>query len=177
MANALLDFVMAVVRDPQVAARYAADPAGALAAANLSGVTAADGNDLIPVVSDSIAMSTPAFAGGAGADVWTSGAATAAFDAFDLHRPSVAASSVISPELARPGEPGPDVPGLQEPGPVPDPIASGPDVADPSADPDLWATPVDWAGADEINGHHPHGQHPQEHGGPSDGDSPGFDLF
>ena len=29
MANSLLDFVMSLVRDPDAAARYAADPAGA----------------------------------------------------------------------------------------------------------------------------------------------------
>lgn len=32
MANTLLDFVMSLVRDPEAAARYAADPAQAIAA-------------------------------------------------------------------------------------------------------------------------------------------------
>ena len=84
MANSLLDFVMSLVRDPDAAARYAADPSQAIADAHLSGVTTADVNGLIPVVSESLSMGAP----GAGADpghdsnVWASGAATAAFDAF-----------------------------------------------------------------------------------------------
>jgi hypothetical protein len=90
MANPLLDFVMSVVRDPDVAAQYAADPAGAIHDANLAGVTSADVNALIPVVSESLPMGTPAtgmesLAGDPAANVWTSGAATAAFDAFDDH--------------------------------------------------------------------------------------------
>ena len=84
MTNSLLDFVMSLVRDPDAAARYAADPSQAIADAHLSGVTTADVNGLIPVVSESLSMGAP----GAGADpghdsnVWASGAATAAFDAF-----------------------------------------------------------------------------------------------
>ena len=86
MANPLLDFVMSVVRDPDVAAHYAADPAGAIADANLSGVTTADVAHLIPVVSESLGAVSSA-AGGVptagfddpGVNVWTSGAATAAF--------------------------------------------------------------------------------------------------
>ena len=42
MANSLLDFVMSLVRDPDAAARYAADPTQAIADANLTGVTSAD---------------------------------------------------------------------------------------------------------------------------------------
>ncbi|OBI11107.1 IniB N-terminal domain-containing protein [Mycobacterium sp. E2497] len=92
MANALLDFVMSLVRDPQAAARYAADPAQAIAEAHLMGVTSADVNHLIPMVSDSLSMSTPAGTGGTGGatehgNVWASGAATAAFDAFPAHAP------------------------------------------------------------------------------------------
>ena len=92
MANSLLDFVMALVRDPEVAARYAADPAGALSAAQLPGVTIADVNNLIPVVTDSLAAATPGFGvltdvGPATANIWASGAAAAAFDAFDIHMP------------------------------------------------------------------------------------------
>ena len=92
MANSLLDFVMALVRDPDAAARYAADPAGALAAAQLPGVTIADVNNLMPVVTDSLAAATPGFGvltdvGPATANIWASGAAAAAFDAFDIHRP------------------------------------------------------------------------------------------
>ncbi|GFG52917.1 hypothetical protein CQY20_27815 [Mycolicibacterium agri] len=94
MANPLLDFVMSLVRDPDAAARYAADPSGAIQEANLGDVTSTDVNALIPVVSESLSMGTPT----AGADalagdpnVWTSGAATAAFDAFgeDLSVPTV----------------------------------------------------------------------------------------
>lgn len=91
MANSLLDFVMALVRDPEAAARYAADPPGVLAAAQLPGVTIADVNNLIPVVTDSLAAATPRFGtpGGAetGANVWLTGAAAAAFDAFDIDMP------------------------------------------------------------------------------------------
>jgi hypothetical protein len=92
MANSLLDFVMALVRDPEVAARYAADPAGALSAAQLPGVTITDVNNLIPVVTDSLAAATPGFGvpadgGLATANIWASGAAAAAFDAFDMDIP------------------------------------------------------------------------------------------
>jgi len=82
MANELLDFVMSLARDPDVAARYAADPAQTLADAHLSGVTSADVNSLLPLVSDSLSMGTQS---AGDASVWTSGAATAAFDAFGVH--------------------------------------------------------------------------------------------
>jgi len=100
MANSLLDFVMALVRDPDAAARYAADPAAAIAEANLTDVSSVDVSNLIPVVSESLSMASPV----AGFDtvgaepagnVWASGAATAAFDAFDAsptdwaHQPAV----------------------------------------------------------------------------------------
>lgn len=88
MANSLLDFVMSLVRDPDAAEAYAADPAQAIAAANLTNVTSTDVNNLIPVVSESLSTATPtagadAFGADPGSNVWTSGAATAAFDAFD----------------------------------------------------------------------------------------------
>ncbi len=91
MANELLDFVMSLVRDPEVAARYAADPAGAIAEANLANVTRADVDNLIPVVSDSLSMATPSFGTAVPVDdnVWTSGAAAQAFDAFDAFAPAV----------------------------------------------------------------------------------------
>jgi hypothetical protein len=82
MANSLLDFVMSLVRDPDAAARYAADPGAALADANLSGVTSADVNSLIPMVTDSVTSMVGGQPTGDG-NVWTSGAAAAAFDAFD----------------------------------------------------------------------------------------------
>ncbi len=95
MANELLDFVMSLVRDPDAAARYAADPGQAIADAHLTGVTSADVGNLLPMVSESLAMSTPlpppisaALApegSHVGGSVWTSGAATAAFDAFTPH--------------------------------------------------------------------------------------------
>jgi hypothetical protein len=91
MANSLLDFVMSLVRDPDAAARYAENPDQAIVDANLTNVTSADVSNLIPVVTESLGAAVP----GTGADgvgdltvdmadnVWASGAATAAFDAFD----------------------------------------------------------------------------------------------
>ncbi|OSC38771.1 Rv0340 family IniB-related protein [Mycobacterium decipiens] len=93
MANSLLDFVISLVRDPEAAARYAANPAQSIADAHLTDVTSADVNNLIPVVSDSLSMSSPV-GGAAGAqvadhgNVWTSGAAAAALDAFAPHPPA-----------------------------------------------------------------------------------------
>jgi hypothetical protein len=91
MANSLLDFVMSLVRDSDAAARYEADPAGALADANLPDVTSADVDQLIPVVTESFASAAPAMSGfDAGtasafdSNIWSSGAATAAFDAFGI---------------------------------------------------------------------------------------------
>ena len=113
MANPLLDFVMSVVRDPDAAARYAADSAQAIKDANLTDVTSADVNALIPVVSESLSMAVPTTGAEALADdpagnVWASGAATAAFDAFgedasfpaleDVH--SVSANVIDQPEDA-----------------------------------------------------------------------------
>ncbi|HEX2284037.1 MAG TPA: Rv0340 family IniB-related protein [Mycobacterium sp.] len=92
MANSLLDFVMSLVRDPEAAARFAENPDQAILDANLTDVTSADVSNLIPVVSESLSTAVPT----AGADgvigdmagnVWASGAATAAFDAFDDHVP------------------------------------------------------------------------------------------
>ncbi len=99
MANSLLDFVMSIVRDPDAAARYAADPSQAIADAHLTDVTSVDVNNLIPVVSESLSMGTP---GGHGTDtgdhnVWASGAATAAFDAFSDHVPDPA---IVDPHPA-----------------------------------------------------------------------------
>lgn len=115
MGNSLLDFVMRLVRDPEAAARFAADPTGSLSDAALAGVTPADVHNLLPVVADSIAMSTPRFpelvsrpdptpdAGADGRNVWTSGAATAAFAAFDpgsgaADPVEVAPAAVASPD-------------------------------------------------------------------------------
>src|ERR1700712_2145912 len=95
MANSLLDFVMSLVRDPDAAAHYAANPAQAIADANLTDVTSVDVNHLIPVVAESMSTVVPSAGVSGGADtlldlahnVWASGAATAAFDAFDDHLP------------------------------------------------------------------------------------------
>ncbi|MGB0970902.1 MAG: Rv0340 family IniB-related protein, partial [Mycobacterium sp.] len=64
MANALLDFVMSLVRDPEAAARYSADPERAIAEAQLSGVTSVDVSSLIPVVSESMPTAPGAGIGG-----------------------------------------------------------------------------------------------------------------
>jgi hypothetical protein len=116
MGNSLLDFVMALVRDREAAARFAADPSGALSAAGLAGVTAADVNNLLPMVSDSIATTSPGFGMGAqtvspGENVWASGAATAAFDAFEVHRPPVVpAVSSVDPGDRSPGQASVEIP-------------------------------------------------------------------
>jgi hypothetical protein len=107
MANSLLDFVMSLVRDPDAAAAYAADPAQAIADANLSDVTSVDVNNLIPVVSESLSTSTGADAlvDHDASNVWASGAATAAFDAFDDHVPTVVtdeAHSMVSNLVTEP---------------------------------------------------------------------------
>jgi hypothetical protein len=93
MANSLLDFVISLVRDPAAAARYAANPVQSIADAHLTDVTSADVNNLIPVVTDSLSMS-PSAGPASGvpaadhANVWASGAAAAALDAFAPHAPA-----------------------------------------------------------------------------------------
>ena len=143
MANLLLDFVMSVARDADAYARYAADPDKAIADANLSDVTSADVDALIPVVSESLQSAVPttgseAVIGDMAGNVWASGAATAAFDAFDDHVPvqtiddvpSVVADLVDQPDQASqlgldvladagvPGVAGADDPSLQFDGPL-----------------------------------------------------------
>ena len=91
MANELLDFVLSL-RDPDIAARYADNPAQTIADAGLTDVTSADVANLIPVVSESVSTAVPttgtdAVIGDMAGNVWASGAATAAFDAFDDHVP------------------------------------------------------------------------------------------
>jgi hypothetical protein len=113
MANELLDFVMSLVRDPDAAAAYAADPSQAIADAHLTDVTSVDVNNLIPVVAESMSsMSTAVPSTGADAvvddhasNVWASGAATAAFDAFDDHVPVATvddAHSMVSDVITEP---------------------------------------------------------------------------
>ena len=122
MANELLDFVMSLVRDPNAAAAYADNPAQAIADAHLTDVTSVDVNNLIPVVSESLSMAVPNtgsehLADDPSSNVWASGAATAAFDAFDTHVPvdtldqvhTVAANLVQEPPVPDAGpQPGLD---------------------------------------------------------------------
>ena len=161
MANSLLDFVISLVRDPEAAARYAANPAQALADAHLTNVTSADVNNLIPMVSDSLSMGGPAAAamGGQIADhgnVWASGAATAALDAFSPHAPApVVQQHPVGGVIGQPAAPGfGDVP--SDPHPVwvephqPSVLLTGTEVPDvtvdhsvfPADDPGIWDHPV-----------------------------------
>jgi hypothetical protein len=129
MANSLLDFVMSLVRDPGAAARYAENPDQAILEANLTNVTSADVSNLIPVVSESLSTAVPTAGtdgviGDMAGNVWASGAATAAFDAFDDHVPVQGiddAPSVITDYVGQPDEAlqsgldalaGADVPGV-----------------------------------------------------------------
>jgi hypothetical protein len=152
MANSLLDFVMSLVRDPDAAAAYAADPTQAIADANLTDVTSADVNHLIPVVAESLSSAMPSndsFTADAAHNVWTSGAATAAFDAFGDHLPQqvvddpggvisdagAPAHAVLDAAAAVPDVPtitGLDDPGLQLHEPVIDDVP----VLDTAADSD-----------------------------------------
>jgi hypothetical protein len=180
MANSLLDFVMSLVRDPDAAAAYAADPAQAIADAHLGDVTSVDVNNLIPVVSESLSMAAPTtgadtVVGDHTSNVWASGAATAAFDAFNDHVPTVVADdahSMVNNVVTDPGAGSqsgvdmlahtevPDVAGADDPslhfdGPVIDdaPVI---DVHDSHTD--------DWSHAA-----------PEDHH--LDADHPGFDIF
>lgn len=151
MGNALLDFVMALVRDREAAARFAADPSNALSAAGLAGVTVADVNNLLPMVSDSMATTTPAFGMGTqggipDGNVWASGAATAAFDAFDTHRSAVvpplnSVDPIIHPAVQPPAEASRAEPALAS-------LPDRPDLAGPQFDP-TW---IDAPGHD-VTGH------------------------
>ncbi|MFZ0832921.1 MAG: Rv0340 family IniB-related protein [Mycobacterium sp.] len=115
MANELLDFVMSLVRDPDAAARYADNPQQAIADAHLTDVTSADVNNLIPVVSESLSMAAPAFGADAAGDanVWASGAATAAFDAFADHPPTPVVVDAHDPVIVQPA-PAPLDPGVEQ---------------------------------------------------------------
>lgn len=182
MANELLDFVMSLVRDPNAAAAYADNPAQAIADAHLTDVTSADVNNLIPVVSESLSMAAPP-----SSNVWTSGAATAAFDAFDTHVPvdtsdqvhTVATNLIQDPQHGAALAPGPDAFTSAE---VPAVAGAG----DPSLhfdapvidDAPALDTPVhqDWSHSvaddhhvdDHVDDHHADDHHP---------DPSGFDIF
>lgn len=141
MANPLLDFVLSLVRDPDAAARYAADPARAIADAHLTEVTSADVDNLLPVVSDSLSyqpridpasLADPASLvdPAAHANVWTGGAAAAALDAFTPHEPSVTSQHASSAGvITDPASAG----GWAAPAASPPPAAPGFDAHDPAA--------------------------------------------
>ncbi len=174
----MLDFVISLVRDPEAALRYAANPAQAIADAHLTNVTSIDVNNLIPMVSDSLSMTAPAgpVVGAPVADhgnVWASGAATAALDAFTPHVPAAVAHphGLGSGVISQPITPGPG-PGPGESPPDPHPL--GIDPHDPSAlmaGAEMPEHPVDHGvfGADELAAWdhsviHPHPAEPDHHG-------------
>ena len=181
MANELLDFVMSLVRDPNAAAAYAADPAQAIADAHLTDVSSVDVNNLIPVVSESLSMAVPStgsdsVVGDHAGNVWTSGAATAAFDAFDDHVPTVVSDGAhaLADNLINE----PDI-GLPHPGDaVPD--AGVPDVA-PADDPSLHFDGPVIDDAPVIDVHDTHVQDDWSHSVDQDHhldpDHSGFDIF
>jgi len=185
MANSLLDFVMSLVRDPNAAAAYAADPSQAIADAHLTDVTSVDVNNLIPVVSESLSMAVHPTGADALVDdhagnVWTSGAATAAFDAFDDHVPAVAvddAHSMAAHLVTEPGaglESGADTlahSGVPDVASIDDPSLhfDGP-VIDDAPVPD---THVDHLVDDEWS-HSVSEDHQDRH---LDAHDPGFDIF
>ena len=177
MANSLLDFVMSLVRDPDAAAQYAANPAQAIADANLTDVTHVDVNNLIPVVAESLSTAVPSGASPpvrhaiSAHNVWASGAATAAFDAFDAHLP-IQGSDVVAdrvPMVANVIElPEDSTPTIVDHGfddlnvPTVDaPVVDDLRVDDAAGSPDLGQHDV----SDPLDGHldHPH--------------DPGFDIF
>ncbi|MCV7278283.1 hypothetical protein H7J88_01315 [Mycolicibacterium flavescens] len=138
MANELLDFVMSVVRDPDTAARFAANPEQAILDANLTDVSAADVNALIPVVSESLStlpttVPTAGFDGVAeAANVWTSGAATAAFDAFGDQVPVTGLDDLAI-----------DVPTITDPGVETPSVDDGPLLLDPAVESVIDDAPTD----------------------------------
>jgi len=169
VANSLLDFVISLVRDPDTAARYAANPSQAIANAHLTGVTSADVNNLIPMVSDSLSMANLGGAGlGAPAavhgNVWASGAAAAALDAFSPHTPA----SIVDPHppaggvINQPPTPGPEAP--TDPSPLvtaphePSVLLTGAELPDSMVDHSVF--PADDPGVWE----HPHTVQPDHHG-------------
>lgn len=112
MTNSLLDFVMSLVRDSDAATRFAENPEQAIHDANLTDVTTADVHALIPVVSESLSTGLPTtgtdgIIGDTGGNIWTTGEATSAFDAFDDHLPVHTvddAHAVISDVIDHPGQ-------------------------------------------------------------------------
>ncbi len=178
MANSLLDFVMSLVRDPDAAARYAADPAGAIADAHLTDVSSADVNNLIPMVADSLSTAAPTIGGGQVADgnVWASGAATAAFDAFDAHLPFIAPDTyaVIADVINQPAEAAHaaiDDAGIDQAAAGLDPVETTYQVTDPGGDHQPGGEVLsDWADHAGFEHSHVDDSHPS-------GDHLGFDIF
>lgn len=178
VANSLLDFVISLVRDPEAAARYAADPAKTIADAHLTDVTSVDVNNLIPMVSDSLSMANPVGAVGGGpiadhSNVWASGAATAALDAFTPHQPAAVVaqhepwSGVIhQPVTHQPIEAPAQPPAVGVEPHEPSVLLSGTELPDaalhhggfPAEDPGIWHHPVIHPDAPDPN-HHGFGIH------------------
>ena len=169
MANSLLDFVMSLVRDPDAAARYAADPAAAIADAQLTDVTSVDVDNLIPVVTESMPMAAPSagpdpFGAEAAGNVWSSGAATAAFDAFADPAPASAVIDTASAVIDTTDEFDPSVDALTSPDALVDTVS--PQFADPVLD-DATMAGTD---LDDVWGAAPDDAQSADH-------TPGFDLF
>jgi len=156
MGTTLLDFVMGLVRDPEAAARYAADPAAALESAGLAGVTSADVDTILPVVTDSLAMSSPDLARRADPDssVWSSGAAAVAFAAFEPVVPAatpipagIVVPPVVPPEPVVADSSGQTPPSWPPTGRPADPLGPGPLATaapdDGAADAGEWPPAVD----------------------------------
>jgi hypothetical protein len=174
LANSLLDFVISIVRDPGVAARYAANPAQAIADAHLTDVTSADVNNLIPVVSDSLSMAHPAgpVSGAPVAEhgnVWASGAAAAALDAFTPHAPAwvVQQHAPASGVISHPSTPAPpEAPA--DPHPVgldphaPSVLLTGADAPDSTVDHGVFS--AEDVSAWDHPAAHPHPADPNHHG-------------
>jgi hypothetical protein len=173
VANSLLDFVISLVRNPDAAARYAANPAKAIADAHLTGVTSVDVSNLMPMVSDSLSMGGPVGASSAApvaehGNVWASGAAAAALDSFAPHPPApvvhhATSSGVINapvaPSLgAAPTPPGPIVNDPHSPSV----LLAG--AATPEAPNDHGIYPADDPGAWDHSTVHPHPAGPDHHG-------------
>lgn len=170
MANELLDFVISLVRDPDAAARYAANPAQSIADAHLTNVTSADVKNLIPMVSDSLSTANPSGAG-LGAtpadhgNVWASGAAAAALDSFTPH-PPVGVVDHLGPVSGVISQPPAQGPGLAPPDPRPqvvDPhvssvLLTGFDAPESTVDPGVF--PAGDPGAWDHSAIHPHGADP-----------------
>ncbi len=174
MANSLLDFVISLVRDPDAAARYEANPAQVIADAHLTGVTSADVNNLIPMVSDSLSMGHPAVSvpGAPVADpgnVWACGAAAAALDAFTPHVPAgvgeqhgPAGGVINQPPTPAPAQPPADPhPAGIDPH-EPSLLLTGVDAPDNAVDHGVFA--ADDLSAWDHPGAHPHPADPNHHG-------------